>query len=168
MKQKFVISFHLPYSDKLKVSYSFSKVIFVHLKYLLIKRSLRNEGSSELVSVSLTPVPPNKWVFKINKKCYTHNNECGNHGASVLFRLNWYRGENIDTETEESYCFKFPTFTFVLRTNLCSFIEWVKEGFHTNHILQSYLNQFTCLTCLTRKRNVISPDNKHSEYACSQ
>lgn len=24
------------------------------------------------------------------------------------------------------------------------------------------------MTCLTRKRNVLSPDNKHSEYACSK
>lgn len=173
MKQTFVISFHLPYSDKLKVSYSFSKVIFVHLKYVLIKHSLRNENSSELVSVSLTPIPPTSGCSKTTKNV-THIIMWKPWSCSVLFRLNWYRGGNTDTETEESYCFKFPTFTFVLRTNLCSFIEWVKEGiltecsFHTNHILQSYLNQFTCVTCLTRKRNVISPDNKHSECACSQ
>ena len=55
-----------------------------------------------------------------------------------------------------------------------SFTEWVMEGiltiwsFYENHILQSYPKHSTCMTCLTRKRNVLSTDNKHSEHACSK
>lgn len=36
------------------------------------------------------------------------------------------------------------------------------------HSSQCYLKQLTCMTCLTRKRNVVSSDNKYSECACSK
>lgn len=103
------------------------------------------------------------------------NDECSKHGALVFYYgICWYRGENTDTtEKEESYHFKIPRFLFVLKTPIIIYrVSYGRNfdymGFYENHILQSYSKHSTCMTCLTRKRNVLSTDNKHSEYACSK